>query len=79
MEMTYPKLLSQADTPPMDRRDFSRWTLGLSGAALLPRALRSQPPRATPNGDVPASIRALKPMTAGVVPISIDERKARIA
>ena len=30
-------------------------------------------------GGVPASIRALKPMTAGVVPISDDERKARIA
>jgi Xaa-Pro dipeptidase len=63
----------------MDRRSFSRWTLGLSGAALLPRALRSQPPRRAPSDDVPASIRALKPMTAGVVPISIDERKARIA
>jgi Xaa-Pro dipeptidase len=63
----------------MDRRSFTRWTLGLSGAALLPRALRSQPPRATPNGDVPASIRALKPMTAGIVPIGDDERKARIA
>lgn len=29
--------------------------------------------------DLPAVIRALKPMTAGVVPISEDERKARIA
>ena len=63
----------------MNRRAFSRWTLGLSGAALLPRALRSQPPRPAPNDDVPASIRALKPMTAGIVPISDDERKARIA
>ena len=27
---------------------------------------------------VPASIRALKPMTAGIVPITNDERRARI-
>lgn len=31
------------------------------------------------SSDLPAVIRALKPMTAGVVPISEDERKARIA
>lgn len=29
--------------------------------------------------DIPAAIRALQPMTAGVVPITVNERKARIA
>lgn len=35
--------------------------------------------KSEPGSDLPAVIRVLKPMTAGVVPISEDERKARIA
>jgi Xaa-Pro dipeptidase len=36
-------------------------------------------PAADQGGGVPAAIKALTPMTAGVVPISDDERKGRIA
>jgi Xaa-Pro dipeptidase len=31
------------------------------------------------NAELPAAIRALTPMTAGIVPIADDERRARIA
>jgi Xaa-Pro dipeptidase len=63
----------------VDRRSFSRWTLGIRGAALWSRVSRGQPPRAiVGEATVPASIRRLKPMTAGIVPISDDERRARI-
>jgi Xaa-Pro dipeptidase len=39
----------------------------------------SEATSAGPGGDLPAVIKALKPMTDGVVPISDDERRARIA
>ena len=66
-----------------DRRDFL-----LASAAVLGTALVA-PPVSFANTtdtesipqrqDVPESIRRLKPMTTGVVPISDDERRARIA
>src|SRR5687768_8363480 len=49
---------------------------GLSLAALGPETGGAQPPAAT--GGLPPTIRALRPMTAGVVPIADDERRARI-
>ncbi len=64
----------------IDRRAF----LGSSAAAAIGTAACTQPPAspapAAPaaTGGVPASIQALKPMTAGVVPISADERGARL-
>jgi len=53
----------------MNRRSF----LGAStlGLAALARAQQSSAP-------VPDAIRALKPMTAGVEPITLDERRGRI-
>ena len=66
-----------------DRRDFL-----LASAAVLGTALVA-PPVSFANTtdtesipqrqDIPESIRRLKPMTTGVVPISDDERSARIA
>ena len=54
-----------------DRRDFLRLSAGLAGFALTGPALFQQ-------REAPAAIRQLKKMTDGVVPISDDERKARI-
>src|SRR5437764_4746058 len=66
-----------------DRRDFLRASAGVVGASILgPKVsfaatnnIDSIPQRQ----DVPDLIRRLKPMTAGVVPITDDERRARIA
>jgi Xaa-Pro dipeptidase len=55
-----------------DRRDFLRMSAGLAGFALTAPELFQQ-------RDAPASIRSLRKMTDGVVPISLDERKARLA
>jgi Xaa-Pro dipeptidase len=66
-----------------DRRDFLRASAGVAGAAFLKPAFAFpdandvaaiQQPR-----DVPEHIQKLKRMTAGVVPISDAERRARIA
>jgi Xaa-Pro dipeptidase len=64
----------------LSRRDF----VGLSSAAVLthPTRLLAEPDTEPPIGqdeDVPPSIAALTPMREGVVPISADERRARIA
>jgi Xaa-Pro dipeptidase len=54
-----------------DRRDFLRFSAGVAGFAFAgPGFLQQREP--------PESIRQLKRMTDGVVPISDDERKARI-
>lgn len=66
-----------------DRRDFLRVSAGLAGAALLGNTVAfadtlevvDLPQRQ----DVPDLIQRLKPMTAGIVPITNDERRARIA
>jgi Xaa-Pro dipeptidase len=66
-----------------DRRDFLRASAGLAGAALLggrvsfadTNAIDSIPQRQDP----PDIIKSLRPMMSGVVPITDDERKARIA
>ncbi len=65
-----------------DRREFLRLSAGLAGATLLsgelihadPRSEEVFPQRAEP----PAPIRKLKKMTEGIVPISLNERRARI-
>ena len=53
----------------MKRRTFLRWSAAGLGAAAAPRAT-------TALGTQRAS--ALEPMTAGIVPITDDERKARL-
>src|SRR6185295_14197565 len=63
-----------------NRRTFLKWSAtaglaaGAAGAAACADAnVDAQDPAATPE-----PIRALRPMTAGIVPIAIDERRARI-
>ena len=58
-----------------NRRTFLKWsaTAGLAGAAACtdaqPHAQSAAPPPA---------IAGLRPMTAGIVPITLDERRARV-
>ncbi|MEP6833844.1 MAG: aminopeptidase P family N-terminal domain-containing protein, partial [Gemmatimonas sp.] len=71
----------------LDRRRFlgtaalSAGTLALGCTPKAGGGTSGSTPGDSPAGssDIPAVIRALKPMTAGVVPISEDERKTRIA
>src|SRR5437660_2788154 len=66
-----------------DRRDFLRASAGLAGAAFFSKGFAfadtSEIEAIQQRQDVPAVIRNLRRMTADVVPISDDERKARIA
>src|SRR5258708_18782530 len=62
-----------------DRRDFIRLSAGMAGTAILGSSMvhaQDEPP--PQQGGVPESISQLRRMTAGVVPIALDERKARI-
>ena len=58
---------------PLTRRDL----LQLSGAAALGSAV-PQRLDAAPAEELPAPIAALKPMTEGALPISLEERRGRI-
>jgi Xaa-Pro dipeptidase len=63
-----------------DRRDFLRLSAGIAGATLLGRSLahagtETYEPQ---QGTQPEPIRRLRRMTDNVVPITLDERKARI-
>ncbi|MCS7019553.1 MAG: Xaa-Pro peptidase family protein [Cytophagales bacterium] len=58
----------------LKRRSFLNLA-ALTPALALPRWSSAHPQ----NDDLPAAIRALKPMTDGIVPISRQERQARIA
>ena len=63
-----------------DRRDFLRRSAALAGATLFGNELiHAESPASLPQRETPEAIRKLKKMTDGVVPISLDERKARIA
>jgi Xaa-Pro dipeptidase len=73
-----------------NRRRFLRWSAaagaGAGSAAIESRVARAQGATerpggggdAGPIGQVPESIRALRPMTAGIVPITNAERLARL-
>jgi Xaa-Pro dipeptidase len=73
-----------------NRRRFLRWSAaagaGVGSAALTARAARGQGATDRPGGgaqagdlaQAPASIRALRPMTAGIVPITDAERRTRL-
>ena len=66
----------------LDRREFLRLSAGATGVAFLgASSLRAQNMIAEPVAGpaLPESIRQLKRMTADVAPISLDERRARIA
>jgi Xaa-Pro dipeptidase len=66
-----------------DRRDFLRFSAGIAGATLLGSRVSFADTKDVDaiqqRQDIPDLIRNLKRMTAGIVPISVDERKARIA
>ena len=65
-----------------DRRDFLRLSAGIAGATLFGSSLAHadneplEPPQQQSNR--PEAIRQLRPMTDGVVPITLEERKGRI-
>src|SRR5499427_363799 len=66
----------------IDRRNFLRASAGFAGAALMPAfafADTNEVEAIQQRQDVPDLIRNLRPMTAGVVPITQEERLARIA
>jgi len=64
----------------MRRRDFSQWALGLAGLTTFGRRARPAEAMAAPDdcAALPEPIRKLAPMTAGIVKITDDERRARI-
>lgn len=65
----------------MDRRRFSQLFAGVLGTGALAPAFRARRPEAAAADPcaLPASIRALTPMTGGIAGITPEERAARIA
>ncbi len=63
-----------------DRRNFLRLSTGLAGATLLSGELihAETQEEASQQRNLPDAIRKLRPMTDGIVPISLDERRGRI-
>src|SRR5688572_7352962 len=62
-----------------DRRDFLRASAGMAGAMLLSTYdVHAEPTREPQQSNVPEAISKLRRMTEGVVPITLDERRARI-
>ncbi|MES2123691.1 MAG: Xaa-Pro peptidase family protein [Gemmatimonadota bacterium] len=62
----------------IDRRRFTGLCAGLVGASALPAsALLAEAPATPDPCNLPEPIRSLKPMTDGIVPISLSEREAR--
>jgi Xaa-Pro dipeptidase len=64
----------------IQRRTFLTWAASATGFAGFQGATDRPGSQGgtAPTGDVPAPIRALRPMTAGIVPIASSERLARI-
>lgn len=67
----------------IDRRGFLRWSAAAGAAGAVAgagpaSARRSDSASAAAAPEIPAAIRALSPMTDGIVPISDEERGARI-
>jgi Xaa-Pro dipeptidase len=63
----------------MNRREFLGAAVIGAGAAAAGCAPEPAPSTGPAASSVPEAIRALKPMTDGIVPIAEDERRARIA
>jgi Xaa-Pro aminopeptidase len=65
---------------PMNRRRFLQvGALSATGVACSQSGQSGGPPPTGTPGELPGAIRGLRPMTDGVVPITDDERRARIA
>lgn len=64
--------------PMPTRRHFVATATGLLAASALPTPAAAEPSLAAPCDDLPAPIRALRPMKDGVVPISVAERRTRL-
>jgi Xaa-Pro dipeptidase len=62
----------------LSRRQWLRFS-GFSALGLSVPPEPTPSPAPTPPPDVPAPIAALQPMTEGVAPITVEERKARLA
>ena len=66
-----------------DRRDFLRTSAGLAGAAFFSRSFAfadtNEADSIQQRQDLPEQIQRLKRMIAGVVPVTDDERRGRIA
>ncbi len=63
----------------MNRRTFLSSTAMTAGGALVACAAPPAPATGGPDASLPEPIRALTPMTDGIVPITDDERRARMA
>src|SRR5689334_12067270 len=61
----------------MLRRSFLKWTAAAVGSQAATERPGSQAGESS-GGEVPTSIRALRPMTSGIVPITNAERLARL-
>ena len=61
-----------------DRRDFLRRSAAVAGTGLLGGFAFAAPAEALQQREAPEAIRKLKKMTGDVIPISLDERHARI-
>lgn len=62
-----------------DRRDFLRASAGMAGAMLLGSYdVHAETNPAPQQSNVPEAISNLRQMTDGIVPITLDERRARI-
>ncbi len=62
-----------------DRRDFLRLSLGVAGMSVFGSELFPVNAEPLPQKEMPRAISKLQRMTDDVVPISVDERLARIA
>lgn len=63
----------------IDRRRFTGLVAGMVGGSTMPLGTRLAGREPIPDPcNLPAPIMALAPMTAGVVPISVEERRGRI-
>src|SRR6185436_19351247 len=62
-----------------DRRDFLRLSAAVAGATLLGNPTIADTAEPIQQRELPAPIRKLRRMTDDVVPISLDERRSRIA
>ena len=61
----------------LSRRELVHLSLASAAGALVPRTSAAQSP--APAGDTPPAIDALRPLTDGVTPITLDEHRKRLA